>query len=76
MTAEEFIARHGSKRVLYVPGHAHGDTEHFDCERGRPIRASADPRTVFVHYEGDQQPKATTVSDLLVWGLNGWEEPS
>lgn len=63
MTTETKDIKAGS-RVLYVPGHAHGDQSHKDCEIGTVVRFNADGSTVFVLYDGDKAPKATTPSDL------------
>ncbi len=53
----------GSK-VLYTPGHAHGDLNHPDCERG--VVTSWNASFVFVRYGSRLQSQATTPSDLTV----------
>lgn len=51
-------------RVIYVPGHAHGDIAHPDCEHGT-VQSFGMPPTVFVLYDGHRTPQATTRSDLV-----------
>lgn len=45
MNARDFKA---GERVIYVPGHAHDDAKHQDCEHG--IVSSANEVNVFVRY--------------------------
>ncbi len=44
--ASDFV--HGDK-VTYIPGHAHGDPHHEDCESG--VVSSVNDHTVFVKYD-------------------------
>lgn len=37
-------------KVIYVPGHAHGDVTHADCENGVVSSLSEYSETVFVKY--------------------------
>ncbi len=48
-------------RVKYIPGHAHGDDTHQDCETGTVT--SVKPGRVFVLFRGCT-PQACTPSDL------------
>lgn len=50
-------------RVIYVPGHAHGDPDHPDCERGTV--SSVNERFVFVKF-GDQAPQACDPQTLVI----------
>lgn len=50
--------------VVYVPGHAHGDITHPDCERGSVSSVNA-AGTVFVFYGQDLHAKGTEASDLI-----------
>lgn len=51
--------------VVYVPGHAHGDVTHFDCERGVVIKVGEDSGIVFVRYAAELHAKATSAGDLI-----------
>lgn len=48
--------------VRYVPGHAHGDAQHPDCEAG--VVTSTNPRYVFVRF-GGKQSQACDPRDLV-----------
>jgi hypothetical protein len=50
-------------RVLYVPGHAHGQRYHPDCEQG--IVTSKNEVYVFVRYGGKNHSEATDPADLV-----------
>lgn len=50
------------RRVIYVPGHAHGSQAHPDCEQG--VITSFNPKYVFVRYGDQPNPKATLREDL------------
>lgn len=65
MTADEL--REGL-RVIYVPYHAHGNTEHPDSERGLVsswVKGRDGRVTVFVRYSGQHASKATDLTDLV-----------
>ena len=56
-------------RVLYVPGHAHGNQRHPDCERG--VVSSTNSVNVFVRYyrrggELRETPQSTSLEDLVM----------
>jgi hypothetical protein len=51
--------------VVYVPGHAHGDVTHFDCERGTVTSIGETSGIVFVRYGAQPNPKATSADDLI-----------
>jgi hypothetical protein len=51
--------------VVYVPGHAHGDVTHFDCERGTVTSIGETSGIVFVRYGAQPNPKATSAGDLV-----------
>lgn len=63
-------------KVRYVPAHAHGDTNHKDCEDG--VVSSTNGRFVFVKYNnamcvmvtGDEPytSQATSPEDLILRG--------
>jgi hypothetical protein len=53
-------------RVRYIPGHAHGDANHPDCEDG--FVSSCSHKYVFVRYGGRQHGIATDPEDLVRWG--------
>jgi hypothetical protein len=54
--------------VRYIPGHAHGDVTHKDCEDG--IVSSTNAKNVFVRYYRNgvlqETPQSTTPTDLLI----------
>ena len=65
MTTDDFKP---GDRVRYVPGHAHGDRSHADCENG--IVSSTNDKYVFVryYYKGGglrECGQATDPSDLV-----------
>jgi len=52
--------------VRYVPGHAHGNVRHADCEDGKVTRVEADIESVFVSFDGHpQQPQACDPTSLV-----------
>jgi hypothetical protein len=59
MNAADFKA---GDRVLYVPHHANGDTNHPDCERG--VVTSTNEVNVFVRYGARTGSQATSPEDL------------
>lgn len=53
--------------VLYIPGHAHGDRTHPDCERG--IVSSKNAVNVFVRYYHNgvlREAWSTSPEDLVL----------
>lgn len=52
------------RAVIYIPGHAHGDKSHPDCEVG--TITSYNDRAVFVRY-GPGSTSAGTNREDLVW---------
>lgn len=68
----EVIERKTSKRVRYVPGHAHGDKHHPDCEDG--IVSSIGSAFVFVKFQKSitrhgfdgATAQACSVEDLVI----------
>jgi hypothetical protein len=65
MTAADFKSE---DRVLYIPGVAHGDARHPDCERG--VVSSTNDTIVFVRYYCNgllmHTPQATSPEDLVM----------
>lgn len=60
-------------KVLYIPGHAHGDATHPDCERGVVTSIGISSGIVFVRYfrrDGylRETPQATSPGDLVFVG--------
>ena len=65
--------KHGD-HVTYIPGHAHGDVKHTDCENG--VVSSVNEHSVFVKYDcllglaitGDEPwtAKGTDPADLVI----------
>jgi len=53
--------------VTYVPGHAHGNAGHKDCEQGVLIRKTDDEEAVFVLYCKSRTVQRTN-PDELIWG--------
>lgn len=51
--------------VVYVPGHAHGDRDHPDCERGTVTFVGETSGIVFVRYGAEPNAKATSPEDLI-----------
>ncbi len=51
--------------VTYIPGHAHGDRGHPDCEHGVVTNVPLTGDTVFVLYGADYISKGTYISDLV-----------
>lgn len=49
--------------VVYVPGHAHGDRDHPDCERGTVTTVVNG--IVFVRYGAQPNAKGTSPEDLI-----------
>ncbi len=54
---------HSGEVVLYVPIHAHGDTNHPNVERG--VVSSIGARLVFVKFDGQFGAKACEPRDLV-----------
>jgi len=50
------------EHVRYIPGHAHGDICHADCENG--IVTSTNEKYVFVRYGNKVASQATSPGDL------------
>jgi hypothetical protein len=48
--------------VIYIPGHAHGDRKHKDCEHG--VITSKNDANIFVRFRGSTS-QACTPSDLV-----------
>jgi hypothetical protein len=51
--------------VVYVPGHANGDHDHPDCERGTVTFVGETSGLVFVRYGAQPNSKATCPADLI-----------
>lgn len=60
-------------RVIYIPNHAQGNSQHVDCEHGEVVRLTANYRTgparereaVFVHYDLTNTTRATDPRNLV-----------
>jgi hypothetical protein len=59
--------------VRYIPGHAHGDVEHDDCENG--VVTSTRDDIVFVRYGEKVSSQATSASDLRLITRAGLPTP-
>lgn len=55
-----------SRKVLYVPNHAHGDITHPDVERGVITMVSLNVANVFVRFGNQIQSKACYPSTLVL----------
>lgn len=60
--------------VRYIPGHAHGDVEHEDCENG--VVTSTRDDVVFVRYGQKVSSQATCLRDLRLITRGAVNEPA
>lgn len=58
--------------VIYIPGHAGGDPNHSDCERG--VVSSTNHKNVFVRFGTSETAQSCNPGDLLHAGKGGEDE--